>query len=67
GRPFFFCSDELVYARKQAFLSKNTKKDKHQIDVCLQSDIYIYIYLQAHDFIRFHFSELVNQVAHFPL
>ncbi|MGN2341601.1 hypothetical protein, partial [Streptococcus dysgalactiae] len=37
-RDFLFCSDEVVYAQRQPFLSKNTKKDKHQIDVCLQSE-----------------------------
>ncbi|MGQ7325516.1 hypothetical protein ACTGW8_13120, partial [Streptococcus suis] len=34
---FLFCPDGVVSALKQPFFSKNSKKDKHQNDVCLQS------------------------------
>ncbi|MGQ7385936.1 hypothetical protein ACTGVI_12975, partial [Streptococcus suis] len=35
---FLFCPDGVVSALKQPFFSKNSKKDKHQNDVCLQSE-----------------------------
>ncbi|MFM0778726.1 hypothetical protein, partial [Streptococcus suis] len=37
-KAFLFCPDGVVSALKQPFFSKNSKKDKHQNDVCLQSD-----------------------------
>ncbi|WP_238599795.1 hypothetical protein, partial [Streptococcus suis] len=36
-KAFLFCPDGVVSALKQPFFSKNSKKDKHQNDVCLQS------------------------------
>ncbi|WP_420067745.1 hypothetical protein, partial [Streptococcus suis] len=36
-----FCPDGVVSALKQPFFSKNSKKDKHQNDVCLQSEALI--------------------------
>ncbi|WP_238142153.1 hypothetical protein, partial [Streptococcus suis] len=38
-KAFLFCPDGVVSALKQPFFSKNSKKDKHQNDVCLQSEI----------------------------
>uniref|UniRef100_UPI001379D2D8 hypothetical protein n=1 Tax=Streptococcus suis TaxID=1307 RepID=UPI001379D2D8 len=37
-KAFLFCPDGVVSALKQPFFSKNSKKDKHQNDVCLQSE-----------------------------
>ncbi|HFU4065390.1 TPA: hypothetical protein ACGO51_002318, partial [Streptococcus suis] len=38
-KAFLFCPDGVVSALKQPFFSKNSKKDKHQNDVCLQSEV----------------------------
>ncbi|HFI0084053.1 TPA: hypothetical protein ACGOR9_001725, partial [Streptococcus suis] len=37
-KALLFCPDGVVSALKQPFFSKNSKKDKHQNDVCLQSE-----------------------------
>ncbi len=37
-KAFLFCPNGVVSALKQPFFSKNSKKDKHQNDVCLQSE-----------------------------
>ncbi|WP_425597084.1 hypothetical protein, partial [Streptococcus pyogenes] len=36
--PFYFVQMRWFKHGNSHFLSKNTKKDKHQIDVCLQSE-----------------------------
>ncbi|VHB33509.1 transposase [Streptococcus pyogenes] len=38
GEPFYFVQMRWFKHGNSHFLSKNTKKDKHQIDVCLQSE-----------------------------
>ncbi|MGQ7366537.1 hypothetical protein ACTGXZ_04975 [Streptococcus suis] len=42
----------MVSALKQPFFSKNSKKDKHQNDVCLQSEAYIEAFVLATDISR---------------